>query len=199
TGALSSVTKITRVPLQDGIHHLIGADATLLVTVKWGLRNVAGNTVGLGSYAPVTVAIDLPRKVTFLAPEAALARSARWFQGMAGLPSLTLPEPSVPLPDLFARTRQLGVASVLSITQMDSTTRRLERRDRLRKELTELVENEAPGATWPGHASHLPGVAPAITRHAEPSALRTLPGRGENGTRFEFVHVAYGGARLIEV
>src|SRR6266545_595614 len=35
TGALSSVTKITRVPLQDGIHHLIGADATLLVTVKW--------------------------------------------------------------------------------------------------------------------------------------------------------------------
>ncbi|MDW6059168.1 hypothetical protein SAZ11_15470 [Streptomyces sp. FXJ1.4098] len=200
TGALSSGTKITSIPSEKGDQLWIGNDLTLVVTVKWGMRNVAGNTVGLGSYAPVTVAIDLPRAVTYLAPAQALARLAAWFQGIPGIPSLTPPGPGVPLPDRFARTRQLGAAVVLSVTQLDDTTNRRERRDRLGRELTALVENEAPGVTRPGHASYLSGVETEIARHTEPSALRALPGRGPAGyVRFHFLHVAYGAARLVEV
>ncbi|MGW1281418.1 hypothetical protein ACWD4V_31265 [Streptomyces tsukubensis] len=192
-------TKVTRVATHTGSHHLIGSDVTLLVTVRRGVRNAFGNAVGLGEWAPVTVAVDLPRAVTFLAPEAVLARYARWYAlpGGAALPAL--PAPSLPLPDAFARTGVLGLGTVLSLTQLDDLRHRAEQRDRLGTELFRLVEDEAPGATRPGHASHLPEVAPELARRTEPAALRTLPGLGAGGSTLQFVHVAYGGARLVEV
>ncbi|HBF80752.1 MAG TPA: hypothetical protein DD420_12745, partial [Streptomyces sp.] len=197
---VNSVTKATHATEHSGGKLWIGSDLTLLVTVKWGVRNVAGNTVGLGAYAPVTVAVDLPRAVTYLAPAQSLARLAAWFQGMPGVPVLTQHQPTVPLPGRFVRTRQLGKASVLTVTQLDDTTNRRERRDRMHQELTTLVENEAPGVTRPAHASYASGVATEITRTTEPAALRALPRRGPGGhVRFHFVHVAYGGARLVEV
>ncbi|QDY80312.1 hypothetical protein [Streptomyces qinzhouensis] len=191
-------TKLSRVHIHTGVHHVIGSDITLLLTVRRGVRNVFGNTVGLGESAPVTVAIDLPRAMTFLAPEPVLVRYARFY----AFPGVTLPErpaPTVPMPDVFARTRVLGLGTVQSLTQLDDVQQRGERRDRLGAELTRLVENEAPGVTRPGHASHLPNIAPELARRTEPGALRTLPGRGPAGTSFQFVHVAYGGARLVEV
>ncbi|MBD2827325.1 hypothetical protein ID875_00560 [Streptomyces globisporus] len=200
TATVGSGTKITHATEFSGDTLWIGNDLTLLLTVRWGVRNVAGNTVGLGPYAPVTVAIDLPRAVTYLAPAQAVAQLAAWFQGMPGIPAPTLNPLDVPLPDRYARTRQLGKATVMSVTQLDDTTNRRERRDRMRHELTTLVENEAPGVTRPGHASHLPGVATEVARITEPAALRGLPGRGPGGkARFYFLHVAYGGARLVEV
>ncbi|WP_189880364.1 lonely Cys domain-containing protein, partial [Streptomyces bluensis] len=198
--ALSANTKITHVTTEDNAKNWVGNDATLLVTFRWGVRNALGNTIGLGAFAPVTVAIDLPRSVTYLAPQQAMARLAQWFQGLAGLPSLTLQQPSVPLPDRVARTRALDFAGVLSLTQLDNTVDRRERRDRLRQELTALVEAEAPGSTQPGHSSYLEGVTAEITRLTEPTALRALLGRGPGGrVGFYFLHVAYGGARLVGV
>ncbi|MGW2212996.1 lonely Cys domain-containing protein, partial [Streptomyces sp. NPDC001781] len=199
-GAVNSTTKATHATEHSGDKLWVGSDLTLLLTVRWGVRNVAGNAVGLGTYAPVTVAVDLPRAVTYLAPAQSVARLAAWFGGMQGLPGLTPPQPGVPLPGRFVRTRQLGKASVLTVTQLDDTTNRRERRDRIRQELVTLVEREAPGATRPGHASYVSGVATEITRTTEPAALRALPRRGPGGhVRFHFVHVAYGGARLVEV
>ena len=200
TSLVSSTTKVTHAAEEMGDKLWIGNDLTLLMTVKWGVRNVAGNAVGLGSFAPVTVAIDLPRGVTYLAPAQSVARLAAWFQGMGGIPDLTLPRPSVPLPARFARSRQLGKANVLSVIQLDGTTNRRERRDRLGRELTALVENEAPGSLQPGHASYLSGVEAEIARLTGPGGLRALPGRGPGGfASFHFLHVAYGGARLVEV
>ncbi|MFE2397658.1 lonely Cys domain-containing protein, partial [Streptomyces sp. NPDC059425] len=200
TGTVGSATKITHATEFSGDTLWIGNDLTLLMTVRWGVRNIAGNTVGLGAYAPVTVAVDLPRAVTYLAPAQAVAQLAAWFAGMPGVPALTPNPLDVPLPDRYARTRQLGKAIVMSVTQLDGTAQRRERRDRMRRELTALVENEAPGVVRPGHASYLPGVATEIARVTEPAALRALPGRGPGGqVRFHFLHVAYGGARLVEV
>ncbi|MGW6455754.1 lonely Cys domain-containing protein [Streptomyces sp. NPDC055078] len=191
-------TKASRIPTHGGTHHLIGADATLLVTVRHGVRNVLGNTFGLGEATPVTVAVDLPHAVTFQLPEASLARHAHWFPFASGLTLPALVAPTVPLPDTFARTRTLGLGSVLSVTQFDDGRVR-ERRDRLGTELARLVEEESPGATRPGHSSYLPGVATEIARRTEPSALRALPARGAAGASFHFLHAAWGGARLVEV
>ncbi|NED88406.1 lonely Cys domain-containing protein, partial [Streptomyces sp. SID11233] len=200
TSTVSSTTKVTHALEETGDKLWIVNDVTLLVTVKWGVRNVAGNAVGLGSYAPVTVAIDLARGVTYVAPAQSVARAAQWFQGMAGIPALTPPLPGVPLPTRFVRSRQLGKAGVLSVTQLDDTTNRRERRDRLGRELTVLVENEAPGSLQPGHAAYLPGVESEIARRTGPAGLRALPGRGPGGhTRLHFIHSAFGGVRLVEV
>ncbi|MFE1458919.1 hypothetical protein ACFW7K_29640, partial [Streptomyces sp. NPDC058735] len=197
---VNSVAKATHTTHHTGSKLWIGSDLTLLLTVRWGVRNVAGNAVGLGTYTPVTVAVYLPRAVTYLASAQSVARMAAWLGGMQGLPGLTQPQPGVPLPGRFVRTRQLGKATVLAVTQLDDTTNRRERRDRLRQELIALVESEAPGVTRPGHASYVSGVATEIARTTEPAALRALPRRGPAGhVRFHFVHVAYGGARLVEV
>ncbi|MFJ1967631.1 hypothetical protein ACIO93_03080 [Streptomyces sp. NPDC087903] len=76
----------------------------------------------------------------------------------------------------------------------------VERRDRLRTELTALVEAEAPGVTRPGHSAYLPGVASRIADYTSTAGLRALPGRGPRGVqRFHFRHLALGGARLVEV
>ncbi|MGN5635732.1 lonely Cys domain-containing protein, partial [Streptomyces sp. AC154] len=200
TSTVGSTTKVTHALEETGDKLWIVNDVTLLVTVKWGVRNVAGNAVGLGSFAPVTVAIDLARGVTYVAPAQSVARAAQWFQGMAGIPALTPPLPGVPLPARFVRSRQLGKAGVLSVTQLDDTTNRRERRDRLGRELTVLVENEAPGSLQPGHASYLPGVESEIARRTGPAGLRVLPGRGPGGhTRLHFIHSAFGGVRLVEL
>ncbi|WP_327167289.1 hypothetical protein [Streptomyces subrutilus] len=76
----------------------------------------------------------------------------------------------------------------------------VERRDALRTELTRLVEREAPGSTDPGHAAYLSGVRTRIADLTTSTALRALPARGPgHPQRFHFLHVAKGGARLVEV
>ncbi|MGI5446940.1 hypothetical protein ACQEVM_14425 [Streptomyces sp. CA-243310] len=76
----------------------------------------------------------------------------------------------------------------------------VERRDALRTELTRLVEQEAPGSTSPGHSAYLSGVRTRIADLTTSTALRALPARGPgHAQRFHFLHVAKGGARLVEV
>ncbi|WP_431946915.1 hypothetical protein [Actinacidiphila sp. bgisy167] len=202
---LTSTTGVMRLPTESGTQYRMGADATILLTVRRGTRNVVGNTVNLGSAPPVTVAVDLPRGVQFMMSAAQLLDYERWFRNVDGLTPPQRPLADLPLPERFVHTRELGSASVLSVTQLsdapDPVTGRLyEQRDRLRRVLTDLVEQEAPGATQPGHASYMPGVMARIADATSPSALRVLAGRGPAGVlRFHFRHVAYGRARLVEV
>ncbi|WP_330113837.1 hypothetical protein [Streptomyces sp. MUM 178J] len=212
THTLASSTGVTRTPTESGTLHRIRTGATFLVTVRHGRRNLVGNALGLTTADPVTVAVDVPRGAQFLMSDPQLARDAEWFTGIGsgtdtgtgtGSGSGTLaaparPEPTLPLPDRFARTREPGLAGILSVRQLgDEGT---EQRDRLRAELTALVEREAPGSTIPGHASYLPGVLARIADLTTPTALRALPGRGPSGVqRFHFRHVTKGGARLVEV
>ncbi|WP_432011259.1 lonely Cys domain-containing protein [Streptomyces cucumeris] len=199
SGTKAVGTKVTHVSYHDGDHFVVTADGVLVVDVHRGSGNLFLNSLGLGGHKPVTLAIDLPGAVTYLVPVESLARNAQWYRNMAGLPPLTLPEPSVPLPDRFARTRELGFGSVLSVRQFADPTRLREQPDRLHEELTALVEKEAPGATRPGHRAYLPGVASEIARLTNPTTLHALPGRGSGGFTFHFLHVADGGARLVKV
>ncbi|MEU9581728.1 hypothetical protein AB0D95_31455, partial [Streptomyces chilikensis] len=198
THTLGSTTAVTRTPTESGTQHRVRSGATLLVTVRHGRRNLVGNMLGLTGADPVTVAVDLPRGAQFLLSDQQLARDAAWFTGLGTLTPPALPEPALPLPDRFARTREPGYAGVLSVRQLGDDGS--ERRDRIRAELTALVEREAPGSTTPGHASYLPGVAARIADLTTATALRALPGRGPRGVqRFHFRHLAKGGARLVEV
>lgn len=193
----SASTSVTRVPVESGTQHLITTDATLLVTVRHGTRNFAGNLVGWGARDAVTLAIDLPRAVQFRLHESQLARFAPWFAGVQGVPRPALADATVPPPESFARTRSLGFGSVMSVVQLDDPVRRQESRDRTRRELLGLVEREAPGATRPGHVSYRTGVATRVADLASPAQLRALPGRGTVSLYFR--HHTQHGARLVEV
>ncbi|MEU6162550.1 hypothetical protein ABZ836_30335, partial [Streptomyces sp. NPDC047130] len=198
THTLGSTTAVTRTPTESGVQHRVRSGATLLVTVRHGRRNLVGNMLGLTGADPVTVAVDLPRGAQFLLSDQQLARDAEWFTGLGTLTPPALPEPTLPLPDRFSRTQEPGFAGVLSVRQLGADGN--EQRDRMRAELTALVEREAPGSTVPGHASYLPGVAARIADLTTATALRALPGRGPRGVqRFHFRHLAKGGARLVEV
>ncbi|WP_405537424.1 hypothetical protein OG787_31905 [Streptomyces sp. NBC_00075] len=201
THTLGSSTGVTRTPTESGTQHRVRSGATILMTIRHGRRNVVGNALGITSAEPVTVAVELPRAAQFLLTDPQLARDAAWLTGVEGLTVPERPEPKLPLPDRFARTGEPGLAGVLSVRQLGGgPDGRAEQRDRLRSELTDLIEREAPGSTTPGRASYLPGVKARIADITMPTALRALPGRGPHGVqRFHFRHVAKGGARLVEV
>ncbi|MER5436089.1 hypothetical protein ABT057_44540, partial [Streptomyces sp. NPDC002588] len=118
SATLSTVTAVNRTSTESGDEHRINADALLLVTVRGGTRNVVGNTLGLGSGQPVTIAVELPQAVQFLMTDGQLARHQEWFTGVEGLPRPQQAEEDVPLPGRFARTGEPGLAGVLSVTQL---------------------------------------------------------------------------------
>ncbi|MGW0574686.1 WXG100-like domain-containing protein [Streptomyces sp. NPDC002920] len=204
---LTSSAGVTRTPTESGALHRIRTGVTFLLTVRHGRRSLITNSLGFGTVAPVTLAVELPRAAQFLLSDAQLARDAKWFTDVPGLTVPERPEPTLLLPDRFARTGQPGLAGVLSVRQFDvdpqnpdDPDRRVEQRDRLGRELTALVEREAPGSTTPGHSSYLPGVLARIADLTMPTSLRALPGRGPDDVlRFHFRHVALGGTRLVEV
>ncbi|MDX3745891.1 hypothetical protein [Streptomyces sp. AK08-02] len=248
SGTVSTSTSVNRTATESGMEHRVGADATILITVRRGTRNVVGNTLGYGSESDITVAVDLPEAVQFLMTDGQLSRHEGWFTDVDGLTPLPPAPAELPLPQRFTRTGEPGMAAVLSVTQFDvlepvpaaapdgadadsdgpttgapvagpsaeaagaaeaaveappaptAPPTLVERRDRLRAELTALVEAEAPGVTQPGHSSYLPGVASRIADYTSTAGLRALPGRGPRGAqRFHFRHLALGGARLVEV
>jgi hypothetical protein len=198
--ALASSTAVYRTATESGDQHRITADATLLVTFRRGRRNAVGNAVGMGEGRAVTVAVDVPDGVRFLATPAQIRRHAAFFASVAGL---TVPPPvvgSVPLPRRYLAGREVGLGSVQAMSEFTDATRTVQRPDVLRGRLLDLVEGVAPGTTRPGHASHLPGVAARIADLTSTAGLRTLAGRGPGrGQRFHYRHVGYGGARLVEV
>ncbi|MDV7224096.1 hypothetical protein R5A26_50100, partial [Streptomyces prunicolor] len=197
---LASSTVVNRTATESGAQHRITADALLLVTFRRGTRNAVGNALGQGEGRAVTVAIELPDAVRFLATPAQIRRHAAWF---TTVPGLTLPAPvpgSVQLPRRFVASREVGLGSVQAMDEYTDATRTVQRPDLLRRRLLTLVEDEAPGTTRPGHASYLSGVATRIADLTSTAGLRTLAGRGPGHVqRFRFRHVGYGGARLVEV
>ncbi|WP_245608070.1 hypothetical protein [Streptomyces hokutonensis] len=198
--ALASSTVVNRTATESGAQHRVTADALLLVTFRRGRRNVVGNAFGQGEGRTVTVAVELPDAVRFLATPAQLRRHAAWFTPVAGLTVPGATVGSVPLPRRFTASGEVGLGSVNGMDQFTDATRTVPRRDALRQELLTLIEEEAYGTTRPGHASYLPGVATRIADLASTAGLRTLPGRGPGHLqRFRFRHVGYGGARLVEV
>ncbi|MEU5247085.1 hypothetical protein AB0G81_23770, partial [Streptomyces asoensis] len=118
SATLSTATAVNRTSTESGDEHRIEADALLLVTVRGGTRNLVGNTLGLGSGQPVTVAVELPQAVQFLMTDGQLARHQEWFTGVEGLPRPQRAEADIPLPGRFARTGEPGLAGVLSVTQL---------------------------------------------------------------------------------
>ncbi|RDD84634.1 hypothetical protein DVZ84_34330 [Streptomyces parvulus] len=193
TSQQSAGTTVVRTPTYSGEQHLIGADATLLVTVRQGTRNIAMNAAGLGGRDGITLAIDLPRAVRFQLTNSQLARSERWFADVPGIPRPPVAPNTVPLPELYVTTGEIGFGSVPSVTQLDDLIRRNEARDRLRREVVALVEREAPGATRPGAYAYRSGVGTAISDMTSPAALRALPARGTVRRWFRT------GGRLVEV
>ncbi|WP_326615437.1 lonely Cys domain-containing protein (plasmid) [Streptomyces scopuliridis] len=197
TSELSAGSTVVRTPTEAGEQHLIGADATLLVTLRQGTRNVAMNVAGLGGHDGITLAIDLPRAIRFQLSHSQLTRFERWFTGVPGMPRPTVAPNTVPLPELYVGTGEVGFGSVLSVTQLDDPIRRNERRDRLRSELLALVEREAPGVTRPGHFAYRMGVATRIADMTSPAELRALPGR--RTVSLWFRHAGRHGSRLVEI
>ncbi|MGW1465920.1 hypothetical protein ACWCPT_16455, partial [Streptomyces sp. NPDC002308] len=120
SATLSTTTAVNRNPTEKSEGHRIGADALILVTVRGGTRNVVGNTLGLGSGQPVTIAVELPDAVQFLMTDAQLARHQEWFTGVEGLTPPQQAPLDLPLPGRFARTGEPGLAGVLSVTQLDT-------------------------------------------------------------------------------
>ncbi|MFE7184277.1 hypothetical protein ACFU80_19655, partial [Streptomyces erythrochromogenes] len=193
----SASTSVVRLPTDAADQYLITADATVLVTLRQGTRNVLGNLAGLGSRDGITVAVDLPGAVQFTMARSHFGRYAPWFAGVLGLPRLVREPATLPPPDHFVRTGEIGTGSVLSVTQVDHPARRTEVRGRLHEELLVQVERVAPGVTRPGHAAYLPGVATRLADLTAPPALRALPGRGT--VKLWFRYAATGGGRLVEV
>ncbi|MDQ0809444.1 hypothetical protein QFZ63_001158 [Streptomyces sp. B3I7] len=198
--ALASSTAVYRTATESGDQHRITADATLLVTFRRGRRNAVGNALGQGEGRAVTVAVDLPDGVRFLATPAQIRRDAPFFASVEGL---TVPPPvvgSVPLPRRFVAAREVGFGSVQEMAEFTDATRTVRRPDVMRRRLLDLVDRAAPGSTRPGHASYLPGVAARIADLTSTAGLRTLAGRGPGrGQLFRFRHAGYGGAQLVEV
>ncbi|WP_416962236.1 hypothetical protein [Streptomyces sp. Agncl-13] len=198
--ALASSTVVNRTATESGAQHRITADALLLVTFRRGTRNAVGNAFGQGEGRAVTVAVELPDAVRFLATPAQLRRHAAWFTTVPGLTVPAAVPGSVPLPRRFVASREVGLGSVQAMDQYIDATRTVQRPDRLRQQLLPLIEDEAPGTTRPGHASYLSGVDTRIADLTSTAGLRTLAGRGPGHVqRFRFRHVGYGGARLVEV
>ncbi|MFJ8794200.1 hypothetical protein [Streptomyces sp. NPDC102462] len=197
TSERSAGSSVVRTPTQAAEHHLIGADATLLLTLRQGTRNVAMNVAGLGEHDDITLAIDLPRAVRFQLSDSQLVRFEHWFTGVPELPRPVVQPDTVPLPEHYVVSGDIGFASVLSVTQLDDPIRRNESRDRLRRELLTLVEREAPGVTRPGHVAYRRGVAARIADMTSPAGLRALPGRRRVSLWFR--HAGRHGSRLVEV
>ncbi|KOG87433.1 hypothetical protein ADK38_25460, partial [Streptomyces varsoviensis] len=193
----STSTSVVRVPVESGRHHLITADATLLLTLRRGTRNVVGHLAGLGSRDDITIAIDLPRSVRFSIADSHLHGLARWFAGVPGIPATITPPNTLPLPEHFVQTRQLGYGSVRYVTQLDHPVRRNEVRDRLHEELVGLLEREAPGVTRPGSVGYMSGLAAQIAGMTSQDRLRALPGRGSVTAWYRYPTT--GGTRLLQI
>ncbi|MFE7120580.1 hypothetical protein ACFU99_34640, partial [Streptomyces sp. NPDC057654] len=193
----STSTSVVRVPVETGRHHLITADATLLLTLRRGTRNVVGHLAGMGSRDDITIAIDLPRSVRFSIADSHLHDLARWFAGVRGIPAMPTPPNTLPLPEHFVQTRQLGYGSVRHVTQLDHAVRRNEVRDRLHDELLALLEREAPGVTRPGSAAYMSGLAAQIATMTAQDRLRALPGRGSVTAWYRYPTT--GGTRLLQI
>ncbi|MGW3109747.1 hypothetical protein ACWDEW_48650, partial [Streptomyces sp. NPDC001100] len=216
---LSAGTGVNRTPTESGDLHRVVADVTYVVTVRAGSRTLGNGIRGVGTIDPVTFAVDVPDGLQFLMTQGQLDRDARWMGSVAGLTPAPV-QGRAPLPAAYVSHRQLGLGGVLSVTEYArvpapapaaggqiplAQMNEVERRGQVGRELMTLVETEAPGVFTPGHSGYQQGVHSRIAQLTSTAGLRSLPGRGPDGTphpattRFHFRHHGYGGERLVEV
>ncbi|MBK3581359.1 hypothetical protein JHN63_47880, partial [Streptomyces sp. MBT65] len=221
---LAASTGVNRTPTESGDLHRVVADVTYLVTVRAGSRNLLNGVGEPGTIEPVSFVVDVPDGLQFLMTQGQLARDARWMGSVQGLALAPAPTLTAPLPAPYTRNRELGLGGVLSVIEYDRPVAApvpttgpnagqiplgpvalRERRGRIRRELLALVEAEAPGAVTPGHPGYQQGVHGRVAQLTSSAGLRSLPGRGPDGTprrattRFHFRHHGFGGERLVEV
>lgn len=208
---------------------------TYVLTLRAGSRTAFNGPGELGTIDPVTFAADVPGGLEFLMTRGQHLRDARWMSSVRGLTAESAPKPTAGLPSSYTRDRELGLGTVLSVieyqrpapaappaapapvatsgTAAPASTPAIplgpvtprERRGQVYRDMVELVEIEAPGATTPGHPGYQSGVHSRIAQITSTAGLRSLPGRGPGGTfgrattRFHFRHHGFGGERLVEV
>ncbi|MGW3109765.1 hypothetical protein ACWDEW_48740, partial [Streptomyces sp. NPDC001100] len=217
-------TGVNRTPTESGDLHRVVADVTYLVTVRAGSRTLFNGVGEPGTIDPVTFAVDVPDGLQFLMTQGQLARDARWMGSVQRLAPAPAPTLTAALPAPYTRNRELGLGGVLSVIEYDrpvaapmpttgpaagqiplGRVNPRERRGQIGRELLALVEAEAPGAVTPGHPGYQQGVHSRIAQLTSSAGLRSLPGRGPDGTprrattRFHFRHHGHGGERLVEV
>ncbi|MBK6018894.1 hypothetical protein JHN45_48525, partial [Streptomyces sp. MBT53] len=215
---LSASTGVNRTPTESGNLHRVVADVTYVVTVRAGSRTLLNGVRDLGTIEPVSFAVNVPDGLQFLMTQGQLDRDARWMGSVQGL-TPTPVQGQAPLPTAFVQNWQLGLGGVLSVTEYETApapaavagqiplvpVNGRERRGEVGRALLDLVETEAPGVITPGHAGYQQGVHSRVAQLTSTAGLRSLPGRGPDGTqdpattRFHFRHHAYGGERLVEV
>ncbi|WP_213087780.1 lonely Cys domain-containing protein [Streptomyces griseoaurantiacus] len=233
--ALSSSTAVNRVPTESGEKHRVKSGLTYVLTLRAGSRTAFNGPGELGTIDPVTFAADVPGGLEFLMTRGQHLRDARWMSSVRGLTAESAPKLTAGLPSSYTRDRELGLGTVLSVieyqrpapaappaapapvatsgTAAPASTPAIplgpvtprERRGQVYRDMVELVEIEAPGATTPGHPGYQSGVHSRIAQITSTAGLRSLPGRGPGGTfgrattRFHFRHHGFGGERLVEV
>ncbi|MEU8699858.1 hypothetical protein AB0C61_19750 [Streptomyces sp. NPDC048680] len=111
----SASTNMTRVPVEDGTHHRIGADITYEVTVRRGHRRVSPLN---RSAASVTRTVQVPGGITFLATADQLRRGGTMLEWIAGEETGTSRSATARLPYRFVEHGALGLAAVLEATPL---------------------------------------------------------------------------------
>ncbi|HEY5835579.1 scabin-related ADP-ribosyltransferase, partial [Streptomyces sp.] len=173
--------------------HRFSGKVTYKVTVQAGLSNVVTGTVAGRPYLEETRVIEIPDGLEILLNDNDLINHPEF--RLDGVPE---PQDAGPrnrmLPPSFVQSGgQIGFGSV---TEVHPDAGRSAFQDQIR----ELVEEIAPGATVPGHATYLPGVLSRINEHGSSLGMRTLVNAGPAGhTAFHFVHRSWLGPMLVEV
>lgn len=111
----SASTNMTRVPVEDGTHHRIGADITYEVTVRRGHRRVSPLNQAAAS---VTRTVHVPGGITFLATADQLRRGGTMLEWIAGEETGTSRPATARLPYRFVEHGALGLAAVLEATPL---------------------------------------------------------------------------------
>lgn len=169
------------------------ADATYRVTVGQGRRNVVSGTLAARPHTVRTVGFLVPDAVEFLLPESDLAKHPE----LAALAEFTPPaqDRTLMLPQWYRDTGQLGQGAVIGVALEGP-------RGQFRQNLLDTIEKAAPGATRPGDAGYLPGLASWVSDHSSSVGLRVPIGAGPRGTgSMHFVHRGWLGLgpRLVTV
>ncbi|WP_224733791.1 hypothetical protein, partial [Streptomyces sp. PSKA30] len=173
------------------------AKAHYVVTVRSGARNLVSGTVapGLGGLNRTRV-VELPDGVEFLLVDNDLQNhpDLAALVAEAGQTSAPVGPPDRRLPSWYVDSGGTIGAGVVTEVHTKGGRSSFQRR------IHDMVQQEAPGVTTPGHAAYVPGVLTWINEHSTSLGLRTLVNAGPQGhTAFHFVHRSWLGPRLVEV
>jgi hypothetical protein len=188
-------TGFFRVTTEDTtLVHRFTAKAVYVVTVRRGVSNVLAGTVHPGPDLERTRVVEVPDGLEFLLVDNDL-RNHPELLAIGDFPALPAGGPLNRMPPSWYVDGDgaMGAGAVTEVHLRGG-------RNALREAVVAAVEEHAPGATRPGHATYLRNVLTRINEHTSSLGLRTLPNAGPHGhTAFHFVHRSWLGPRLVEV